>query len=381
MSIFKIFPEKDATIYSLYPNANTGLDEIIESTLTTSPPTDPDPNTSRFLIKFPTSDINDVINNKISSSLTWSVNLKVYQANIQGLNLDTVLECFPISGSWGMGTGKYLDEPETTNGVSWNWRTYSGSNYWTTSSFTQCVTASFSSSVTEGGGTWYTGSNTASFNSNTFPITQSQLLSYASTKDIDMNVTNIIKAWVTGAFDNEGFILKQQLEFVDNHNYQPSLKFFSIDTNTIYPPQLEFKWRDYNFTTGSSSNTIINTTPLIINITENPGFFYSGSINRFRINARPQYPIRVYQTQSVYTNNYYLPTASYYAIKDLKTNEFIINFDSTYTQISADSTSSYFDIYMSGLEPERYYEMLIKTTVNGSTTVYSNNYYFKVING
>lgn len=30
MSIYKIFPEADTTLYSAYPNKNTGLDEILE---------------------------------------------------------------------------------------------------------------------------------------------------------------------------------------------------------------------------------------------------------------------------------------------------------------------------------------------------------------
>ena len=31
MAVYKIFPTKDATIYSQYPNKNTGLDPILES--------------------------------------------------------------------------------------------------------------------------------------------------------------------------------------------------------------------------------------------------------------------------------------------------------------------------------------------------------------
>jgi hypothetical protein len=30
MAVYKIFPEKDATLYSDYPIMNTGLDEILE---------------------------------------------------------------------------------------------------------------------------------------------------------------------------------------------------------------------------------------------------------------------------------------------------------------------------------------------------------------
>jgi len=65
----------------------------------------------------------------------------------------------------------------------------------------------------------------------------------------------------------------------------------------------------------------------------------------------------------------------------LDTNEFVINFDEQFTQLSADDKSSYFDLYMNGLQPERYYSILIKTTINGSTLVFDNDYNFKVING
>jgi hypothetical protein len=65
----------------------------------------------------------------------------------------------------------------------------------------------------------------------------------------------------------------------------------------------------------------------------------------------------------------------------LATNEFVVNFDNNYTQISSDSKGNYFDVYMSGLEPERYYKVIIKTELNGSTILFDDNYYFKVING
>ena len=65
----------------------------------------------------------------------------------------------------------------------------------------------------------------------------------------------------------------------------------------------------------------------------------------------------------------------------MATNEFVINFDTQYTQISSDNRGNYFDVYMSGLEPERYYKVLIKTEINGSTLILDDNYYFKVING
>jgi len=160
------------------------------------------------------------------------------------------------------------------------------------------------------------------------------------------------------------------------------MQFYSVDTNTIYPPELEFKWDDYsNVLTGSLSSSIVSTTNLVSSLAENPGVFFSGSINRFRFNVAPKYPIRTWTTASRYTGTNFLPTSSYYAVKDLDTNEFVVDFDTTYTKISSDSNGNYFDIYMNGLEPERYYKILVKTVINSSTLILDDNYYFKVING
>jgi hypothetical protein len=376
MAVYKLFPEKDSSIYSGFSLMNTGLDEILEvSTFYNST----SPEVSRYLIKFSQNEINDLLDNKVGSN-TFQVNLRNYIANITGINTDTTLEVWPISGSWNMGTGRYSNDPIVTNGVSWKSRLSSGSGNWSTS-YTDYVTASYSGS-NEGGGTWYTGSALG------LEITASQVLSYSSEKDLNVNVTNTILNWYSasnslGGFTNDGFIVKQSNsdEFIANQDYVTTVKYFSIDTHTIYPPQLEFKWQDYTYDTGSSSNTIINTSRMMATLDNNAGTYRRDSVEKIRINSRPQFPQRVFQTASIYTTNYYLPTASYYAIKDLDTNEFVINFDTTYTQISADSESSYFTLYMNGLEPERYYQILIKTNIDGETLVLDDNYYFKVING
>ena len=373
MAVYKIFPVKDATIYSLYPSRNTGLDEIIESSITTEN-SSAEPQTSRFLVQFNSTEINDIINNKISGS-QWQANFKAYIAVLEGLNLDTKLEFYPISGSWNMGTGKYNYSPEVQNGVSWGWRSYSGSNAWVTNNYPVNVTASYSGTL--GGGNWYYSSSNISVS----PIYSTQSFNYTESSDIDVNITNMIKAWYSGTIENNGLIAKQAVEFIDNDNYQNKIQYFSRDTHTIYPPQLEFKWRDYIWNTGSSSITIVNTTNTTVALNENPGIFYPESINRFRINSRPTYPVRSFQTSSFYTQNYYLPTSSYFSIRDLDTNEVIIDYDNQYTQLSADEQGSYFTLYMNGLEPERYYKILIKTIINGSTLIFDDNYYFKIING
>jgi hypothetical protein len=374
MAFYRLFPTQDATIYSQFPNQNTGLDEILEASLQVSGLDSPQ--TSRFLLQFSNTEINDVLTNKIGIS-TWDTYLKCFIAHVEGLNLSTTLDLYPTYGSWNMGTGRFSDNPQVENGVSWTYRSYLGSNAWLVNSFPQGVTASYSSSSI-GGGTWYFDLSSSGF---TASISASQTFDYASDKDLSLNVTNIIQAWSQSIIPNNGFLCKQQNEFTDSLSVQPTIKYFSVDTHTIYPPCLEFRWRDYIFNTGSSTNTILDTPQATISIGENPGIFYPESINKFRINCRPTYPARVFQTASLYSKDYYLPTASYYAIKDLDTNEYIIDFDNQYTQLSADEKSSYFTLYMNGLQPERYYEILIKTIISGNTLIFNDNFYFKIVNG
>jgi hypothetical protein len=362
MAVYKLFPSQDATIYSRYPNKNTGLNEILSVSIEDAQDSG-NTQATRTLIQFSSTEIADVINNKVSGS-NWSASLRGFLAEANGLNSDTTLEVYAITGSWNMGTGKYSYSPEYTNGVSWFNRLSSGSGAWKIAGFPSGVTGSYGS--VSGGCNWYTSSYTQSF-------------SYYDDKDININVTPIVNSWYSSSIANNGFLIKQAVEFVNSLQYNINLDYFSRDTHTIYPPQLEIKWRDYSFSTGSL--TEINVSPATIAIDNNIGTFYPDSNNIFRVNSRPEYPNRVFSTASYFTQNYYLPTASYYAIKDTYTNEYVIDFDNQFTQLSVDSSGSYFKLYMNGLEPERYYNILIKTTINGSTMVFDENYTFKVING
>jgi hypothetical protein len=293
MAVYKIFPTQDTTLYSLYPEMNTGLDEIIESSLEVGNYGTPSPQASRFLIQFDSNEISDVVNSRISGS-QWQSNLKCFVANVTALNSDTTIETYPISQSWNMGTGRFSDSPEVQNGASWIWRDYQGSIQWTTSSFAAGSTGSYSSSVDPGGATWYV----------TQSLSGSQTFGYYTDKDINVNVTNIVSAWYSSSIENNGFIVKQQTEFIDSEDVQPKMKYFSIDTHTIYPPCLEFKWVDATFNTGSSTLPTINIQPFVVTIGENSGYYYPDSINEFRVYSRPEYPARVFSTASYFTQNF-----------------------------------------------------------------------------
>ena len=60
------------------------------------------------------------------------------------------------------------------------------------------------------------------------------------------------------------------------------------------------------------------------------------------------------------------------------TNLKIIDFDNVANKLSNDTTSSFFKLYMDGLEPDRYYKIQIKSIIDGGTYIYDDDYYFKV---
>ena len=382
MAVYKIFPLQDATMYSFYPTMNTGIDPIIEvGNINVN--INPVPQVFRYLVEFDQTEIENVIDTKVGGT-QFSSSLKCFIANAQGVIFDTELEIYPVSGSWNNGSGTYLDSPFTTNGCSWRNQTFEGGQEWATSSFQPYATASFSGSNNAGGGTWYTGSSDPN-NTNLY-VTQSFTL--RSDKDLNAPVTDIIKVWYSSSksigghtnIQNNGFLVKWEdtIEFSTADAIQPIMQFYSVDTNTIYPPTLEIKWDDSSFETGNLPP--IQTTDLYVALDSNPGVFYGESVNRFRLNIRPDFPKRTFQTASIDTINHYLPQGSMYSVKDLDTNETLINFDPIFTKISCDSQSNYFDIYMNGLQPERYYKILIQTEISGSTIIKDDNYYFKVIN-
>ena len=364
MAVYKIFPEKSATLYSYYPTLNTGLDEILE--LSTFESIDSTNEVSRPIIKFSQDDLDNVFNNIVTNTSTTYLKLSLAYAT--ELPLDYTVYCHALAADWNVGTGRLANSPITTDGVSWQYTDQLGGSAWfIPGSFPTDTTGSYQSGSNVGGGLWWTnyGNNISlqSFTKN-------------SSKDIKINVTDITDAWVNGDIDNYGFILKHSdlIEFTSASKFET--KYFSGNTHTIYPPCLEIRWDDSSYNT---TLTEITSPNIVVTLGNNQGEYKEDAIQRFRVNVRDRFPARAFQSTSVYLNNKVLPEeGTYWALKDLDTNETIINFDENYTKISADSEGNYFDVYMNGLEPERYYKLLIKTTISGSTLVLDDNYYFKI---
>ena len=343
MAVYKIFPSQDATLYSAFPSQNTGLDEILEvavqnqfasvngSTINYSTE-----DIRRALIMFSNTDLTKI---KQFTTGSWQAKLRLFLANANNLNTNYNLEIHQVSQSWDMGTGKFVDNPVTTNGVCWNsTSSYVGANTsWNTPSYY----------TVPGGGSW-----TSTFTTQSFI--------YTSEKDLNADVTLIVDSWFSASVPNAGFLVKHSSSIENNSGSYIGLSFFSTDTHTIYPPVLEMKWDDSSYITGSLD--VINNSNFIIKVNNNVDKFKYGTEKyRIQLTARDKFPTRIFTTASLYTVNKALTQNSYWAIQDIKTEDIVIDFDTTYTKISCDGSYSYFDLYMNGLEPERYYKVLVKT--------------------
>ena len=100
--------------------------------------------------------------------------------------------------------------------------------------------------------------------------------------------------------------------------------------------------------------------------------YKAGDIAKFTVFGRKQFPLKTFgkaTQQEQYFVPEYLPTSSYYALKDNETGEIVMNFDS-YTQIGCKyPEGNYFVLDTTSLPQERYYNVLIR--VNDGQTIYT----------
>lgn len=195
------------------------------------------------------------------------------------------------------------------------------------------------------------------------------------TADLDIDVTDIVYSWLRGDIPNEGFVLK-------NNGFESTIdsgkiRFYSKDTNTIYVPRIEVGWDDQTFSTGSLKEFNLGL-PSLVKIKSMRPEYKNTDVERFRILARNKYPGKTYGNQFTrYTETSFLPVDSQFAVKDAESEEFVINF-SGHTKISCDSSGSFFDLDMSTLPQERYYNIYIKVNDGGLSEVFESNQVFKI---
>lgn len=412
MAVYQIFASADATIYSRYPSKNTGLDQVLEVSVKNSQDglrfynreqlisqnpyytydlaanynyntTDqlfPQTDIRRALILFSDADISKLktfASESISGS--YQANLKLGLAFAQNLNTTYSLQIYPVSQSWNMGTGRFAQVPQSVNGVSWQYTGPSGSSpqwtdnnfYWSNVDLPEWQDAIYEWTYVPTNGQPYYGTTGGSWWDSIVAI---QNFDYMSNKDVNANITNILDNWFIDSIPNYGLIVKQPQEVEEDPNAFLDLKYFSVDTHTVYPPTIQFKWDDSHYFPQGSNYVLSDQITLVL--ANNPGQFTQGNVFKFRTGVRYTYPKRQFTTSSVYLNQLYLSENSCWALQDVKTNEMIVDFDETYTRLSADSVSNYFYMYMNGLEINRFYRIFVKTKIYSTTfgplSIYDN---------
>ena len=370
---------------------NAGQDEIIE--LAKEPGSSDQYNhPTRILMSFKNEDIKTAHNligseifNSTSLTTTASVILQLTVSNTKNLVSTHNINVYAVSQSWTEGTGKYLNLPTGSDGTSWEFKDNSttatpwtgsgtdtnwfGDNVWGTGSIGSSV-------IEQGGGTWYTGSE--------FQATQQFL--EGESLDTSFDVKNIITKYsqslyngesIPTGIENYGFLLKMPDSVeADASSSFGEIQYFSSNTHTIYPPKLVFKWDDS--TQVWNHQSLAKSGSLMISLYNNEEEHNQNNESIFRIHVRDKYPERTFADESNYLNIGYLATSSFYSIRDAHTEREIIPFDD-YTKLSSDEQGMFFKIRMKGLQPERYYRLLFKNVHNDGTTIYDNDYYFKVV--
>ena len=386
------YPTADTTIYegNLTSSLNSGRDQILEVQKNVDE-TGTVVSVSRILMKF---DYTDITRKRTAGTIptTAKYYLNLYDANSSELKVEQNLFVYMVSGSWTHGTGLSDSNPVIEDGANWKYRgDTTTKNQWVSGSDTQ-------------GGTWFTAKT------GQYEVSSSCSLTYG-TKDLRIDVTNLVNNQIASSsvYGNNGFIIKREnISTQGNalytvfdpatatgsaeHNTQHlgSLRFFSKETNTIYPPKLEVEWDDSKWTTGSLD-------PLSSTDLERLNVYFKGikpeykekSKTKFRLVGRELYPTRGFGTTPAALTVKYLPSGSraleqgtYYSVKDASTDEVVIPF-STGSIVSCDANGNYFNIWMDTFQPERFYKFEIKV-VSGSgadqtSMIFDEGYEFKVV--
>jgi len=225
--------------------------------------------------------------------------------------------------------------------------------------------------VNAGGGTWYTSSFlTGKHYFQTFD---------KYVQNLNVEVTDYVNDFLQGHRENYGFIILKSKDNEESVRKFGSAKFFSSDTHTIYVPTLEVRWDNTSFNTGSLSPQ--TNSDLIVYVKDFQSEYKENSKAKIRVYGRERFPAKTFANSSPTKSVKYLPTTAYYSVVDAETNKTFIPFDDTYTKLSCDSTSNYFNFWFNGLQPERYYKFVFKVVdpTNGTTKYYDDNFFFKVV--
>lgn len=355
-----MFPTRDATLYERHPTRNTGVDAILElSKITSGSAIDDavgqfeywDTNfNTRILMDFDLSTISQsIVTNGISNPEFY---LTIKATDSVHLPIAYTVYGYPVSGSWTNGTGFYDNDVEATEGVSWRYRHGLGSGVqWSVA-----------------GGDYYSGSQ--------YEVSQS--FNYEA-PDIRMDVTKIVRLWLSGSIQQNGFMIKRSNQSETDSSVLGKIDFFSKDTHTIFIPRLEMFWGNVDVS-GTSSISVVSGDDYVVYMKNLRESYRESEVAKLRIGIRERFPTLSYSTSSGYLTTNRMPTNSQFQIMDSVTDEIIVPFHDPGTKVHCDTTGNYIHIDMDSFLPERYYRIIFKIPSSDTlTTEYTDeNFTFKV---
>jgi len=388
--IYFYYPTKDTTIYEEDTSKNTGKDEIIELTKITSGSTRREDNlavygntfNTRILLQFDYANLSaSIVGGTIptfstSSTTNSAAFMKLHVSREEAITDSETIEMQPLSMSsdlnWteGKGRDKSINESGLAiaeGGASWTHSRLESNTVWDTTRYSPAVNAKNNWATNSGGGTWHR--NDAYSGSQDLTTTSG---------DISIDITNGIGHHLDGTLANKGWVVKRTDANETNNSRYGSHKYFSIDTHTIYAPKLEIKWDDSTIE-GTGSSTTLSADDILVYPKNNKGEYKKDSRERIRVSSREKYPTKTYATSSDYSTTNYLPATSYWGIKDLQTEEHVIDFDTNYTKLSCDANGNYFDFWMDGLQPERYYKFIFRVDRGTRKQFFDEDFAFKIV--
>ena len=300
-----------------------------------------------------------VADGTISSNAKYYLRLFEAEGNAE-MTEEYKLAIQPISQSWVEGTGKFGDNPKTTNGCSWENR---------------------SNPIGGNALTWSKADGTNNQGVSIYSVSSSTQTFSNQSPDVNVEVTDMMNMWLEGRGENYGMLVRFSGSQETDETTFGHLKFFSRNTHTIFSPKLEVRWDDSSFSTGSLNE--LTMSGLVDNFLYMKGLRESYKVGervKFRVGARKRYIQKTFSTSVQNATSSVIPNrnSSSYAIKDVATDEFIVPF-SGFTSMSCDENGNYFNQYLDGFYPDRVYKIQLKLKLDdGQEQVFDDDFEFIV---
>ena len=343
MSIKKFFASKDNTITNAFKEnlvssvslSNMGQSDILEVFSIYAQASTSSVEKSRILVEFPISElISERSAGLIPSSGSVSFKLKLFNAShSETLPKQYNIASYAISKEWTEGLG--LDMENYTDLDASNWVSASHSVKWTTE-----------------GGDFITGSYVK------------KTYFEKGDEDLEVDITDLVEAWVTGSTANNGILLKLSGSFEDGSLQRShyTKRFFARGSQFFYKrPVIEAQWDASTQHTASLPANYSQSDEYVFNITNLKKEYKNYEKANLKVYTRnKKWQPNIYTKASEHAPVDIVDEA-YYKVTRVADGLDIIPYSHdkspSFSKMSYNSSGSYFDLDFSLFEPNYLYEI------------------------